>query len=368
MLLNLALVFWVVLFAPTQADPFEEIRALDSAASFELDSIAGRCQGGGADPQAAAAATRAAYIHRTRIGLARERAQATGEEVAALAVQAADAHLRAHACAPAPAHLEAAREVLVTVRAQVADPTSGAAQALDRRIGDLSAQLQSSPRVDESAQVRESPRVEFVAVEAKVQPGPRNTYLGRLALRLEGGLALARAGGSPSGFFHRGAAGRLAVLARHPVGVRSHLLFGPAFTAARLGDVRGPSSSPLTGDLTLIRLGAPLEAEIAPSARASWLTIHPSVEVGLEVQSYVRRSGQRGASSALQVGGGLAVCVWRAALCPSARATVVPVLHGGVVVTLLLGLSVDVIRAIDGRVTRLSARRQSPRAHTRGDR
>lgn len=357
MLLNFAAVLWGALLAPMQADPFEEIRALDSAASFELDSIAGRCQGGGADPEAAAAATRAAHIHRSRIGLARERAQATGEEVAALAVQAADAHLKAHACAPTAAHVEAAREVLVNVRAQIADATSGAAQALDRRISELSAQIPSSTRADESEQARESPRVEFVAVEADVQPGPRNTYLGRLALRLEGGLALTRAGGAPSGFFHRGAAGRLAVLARYPLGGRNYLLFGPAFTAGRLGDVRGPSSSPFTGELTLIRLGGMLEAEVAPSPRASWLTIHPSVEVGLEIQSYARRSGQREASSALQVGGGLAVCVWRAALCPSARATVVPVLHGGVVVTLLLGLSVDVLRAMDARITRSSARR-----------
>lgn len=357
MLSNYAAVLWAVLLAPTRVDPFEEIRALDSAAAFEVESIRGRCQGGPSDREAAAAATRAAHIHRSRIGLARERAQATGEEVAALAVQAADAHLRAHACEPATAHLEAAREVLLAVRAQIADANSGAAQALDRRIGELSAQIQASARVEEPEQAPASTSVEFVTVEAEVQPGPKNTYLGRLALRLEGGLALTRAGGAPSGFFHRGAAGRLAVLARFPVGGRHHLLFGPAFTGGRLGDARGPSSSPFTGDLSLLRLGAVFEAEVAPSSRASWLTLHPSIEIGIEVQSYTRRSGRREASSALQLGGGLALCVWRAALCPSARATVVPVLHGGVVVTLLLGLSVDVIRAIDGRITRRSVRR-----------
>lgn len=353
-------VVWAALVAAPAEDPFVEIRALDSAATFELEAIKGRCAGGQPDGEAEATAERAAQIHRTRIALARQRAGATSEEVVALAFQAADADQRAFSCNPGSVrHLEAAREVLVALRREFADPQGAAAQATDRRLAELEAGIAAGRPGPAAASNPPATTVRIVEVEGQVRPGPReDTYLGHLALRVEPGAALLRAGGPPVGFYQRGGALRLAVLARFTASERARirLLFGPVFSFARLRDAREPGPGLLRGDVSVLRAGGQVEAEWRPSARVSWLSVHPAVELGLELQSYSNPTAdQADRATGFYGGGGLALCVWNASICPGARVIGVPTRIGGSIsplVTVQLGLALDVMRWIDVAIAR----------------
>lgn len=346
---------WAALVAAAPADdPFTEIRALDSAASFELDAIKGRCgEQERADPEARSAAARAAHIHQTRIALARERAGASAEEVVPLAFQAVDAHERAYACDRARVgHLEDAHALLAGLQAELADPRSAVAQTLGRRVDSLAAEI-AAWRARQPPPAPARPEVRIVAVEASVQPGPKDTVLGRLALRLEVGGAFVRAGEPPTSFFQRGPALRVALLARFEVSARArlHLLFGPYYGFARVTDLRGAGPEWWHGDIALHRVGAQLEAEWVPARRLErWLSVHPALELGLEQQTYPGRAAAQ--ANGFQAGGGLSLCVWHHAICPGVRAVATPVIRGGVVVQVQAGLAIDVMRLVDVGVSR----------------
>lgn len=354
---------WAALWAPTAEDPFAEIRALDSAAAFELEQIKGRCGDPAApDQDAAAAAERASNIHRTRIGLARQRAGAASEDLVALAFQAADAHQRAYACDPRSArHLEAAHALLASVRAELTDPRSALAVALDRRVTELETELAAwrARQPPEPETTRAS--VQIVALEGDVRPGPRDTLLGRLALRLEGGGTFVRAGEPPTYFYHRGGGMRVSALARFAVGSRHYLLFGTYYGFSRVADLRGQGEAWWAGDMSLHRVGAQFEAQWSPSARLGpWLSLHPALEVGLEQQIYALGRGS-GRATGFQVGGSLGVCVWHASVCPLARVVASPLTRGQAVTMVQAGVSLDVLRWIDLGITRRSRRRGAAR-------
>ncbi len=349
---------WAALGAPPAEDAFAEIRALDSAAAFELEAIRGRCSDAAApDPEAAAAAERAANIHRTRIGLARERAGATSEDLVALGYQAADAHQRAYACDPRTArHLEAAQALLSGLRAGLTDARSALAVALDRRIAELSAEVEAW-RARQPAQKEAQTTVRIVALEGEVRPGPRDTWLGRLSLRVEGGGAFVRAGEPPTYFYQRGGGAKISALARYAVGSRHYLLFGAYYGFSRVKDLRGVGEEWWHGDMSLHRVGAQLEAQWSPSARlGSWLSLNPALEVGLDQQVYGPARGS-GRATGFQVGGALGVCIWHASVCPLARVLASPLAGGRAVVTVQAGVSLDLLRWIDLAVTRRSGAR-----------
>lgn len=356
---------WAALALAPPEDPYVEIRALDSAATFEMEGIRGRCADPSrADREAEQAAERAAHIHRTRISLARQGVGATSEEVVALAFQAADAYQKAFECSVQDVrHLEAARELLVGLRAELPDPRAGVTQATDRRIGEIEVLLAARPRRSE-APGAPPPTVEIVSLAGEVRPGPRDTYLGHLALRVEPGAGFMRAGGPPVGFYQRGASLRFAFLARFVASERARvrLLFGPAFAVSRLTDRRAPGAGLLSGDVSLFRMGAQFEVEWRPSTRIPWLSVHPAVELGLELQSYVdpvARQAER--ATGFQVGGGLALCIWHASVCPVARVLGLPVRFERSVaslITLQFGLSIDVMRWVDVGITRRSGKQR----------
>lgn len=355
---------WAALAVAPADDPFLEIRALDSAAAFELDAIRGRCGDPKApDREAEAGAERAALIHLTRIGLARQRTGATSEDLVALAFQAADAYQRAFACnGEAIRHLEAAHGLLVGMRAELNEPRSVIAQALDRRIAELAGQI-AAWKAGQPPPPEQRPQVRIVVLDGDVRPGPQDSWLGRLALRVEGGASFLRAGDPPTYFYHRGPQVRVAALARFAVAPRTHLLFGAYYGSSRVYDLRGEGRGDIwwRGDMSLHRVGAQFEAQWVPSARLGpWLSLNPALEVGLETQLYGPGRGS-GRASGFQVGGGLALCIWHASVCPGARVLASPLAGGRAVVTAQVGLAVDLLRFVDVGVTRRS-RKRSPRA------
>jgi hypothetical protein len=350
------LLAWVLVAAAPADDPFTEIRALDSAAGFELDAIRSRCgDPAQTDAEAAAAADRAASIHRTRISLARQRAGASAEDVVPLALQAVDAHERAYACERGRiAHLVEAHALLVGLQAELTDPASAVAQTLARRIDALAAVI-GVWKAQQPPEAPARPEVRIVALEADVKPGPRDTLLGRLALRLEVGASFVRAGAPPTYFFQRGPAFRAAFLARFAVSERArlHLLFGPYYGFARVTDSRGIGSGMdwWQGDTAMHRVGAQFEAQWVPARQLErWLSVHPALEFGLEQHTYIGRSVT--AATGFQVGGGLSLCVWRHVFCPGARAVATPVVDGTAVVQVQAGLAIDVMRLADVAVSR----------------
>lgn len=354
---------WALVAAAPVDDPFAEIRALDSAAGFELDAIKGRCADPSQpDPEAAATAGRAGQIHRTRIVLARQRAGAAPEELVPLALQAADALERAYACDRRElGPLAEAHALLAGLLAELADPKSAAAQALARRVEAQAAEI-AAWKARQPPRAPARPEVQIVAVEAELKPGPKDTLLGRLALRLEVGAAFLRTGAPPTAFYQRGPAVRAALLARFAVSERArlHLLFGPYYGFARVTDLRGAGPEWWHGDMALHRVGAQFEAQWVPArALQQWLSVHPTVEFGLELQEF--RGREAGVATGFQGGGGLALCVWHHAICPGARAVATPVLGGRAVVQVQAGLALDVMRFADAAITRAS-RRASRRA------
>lgn len=362
MLIGSSLLLCAALGAPPAEDPFVEIRALDSAAAFELEAIRGRCGDANApDREAEAAAERAALIHLTRIGLARQRAGATGEDLVALAFQAADAYQKAFACdRQAIRHLEAAHSLLVGMRAQLTDPRSVIAQALDRRIAELAAEI-AAWKARQAPPPEPRPTVRIVALDGEVRPGPKDTPLGRLSLRVEVGGAFVRAGDPPTYFYQRGAGTKISALARFAVGARTHLLFGTYYGFSKVLDMRGQGDEWWWGDMTLHRVGAQLEAQWVPSARLGpWLSLNPALEAGLDQQIYAPGRGS-GRATGFQIGGALSMCVWHASVCPLARALVSPLAGGRSVVTVQAGVSFDLLRWVDLGVTRRS-RQRAPRA------
>ena len=331
----------------------ETIRALDDAASFELDRATG-CSGE-PDRDAAAAAERAAHIHQTRLGLGRELAtavepadQVSGpEELVPLALQASGAFERQFACDPTdPRPLEVARDLLVKLRAELNEASSGAA-SLSRRIAALEGQLAGRPAP--APEVPAEPRgVRLVVLDGEVTPGPKDPYLGRLALRVELGASFVRAGEPPTGFHHRGPAGRVSLLARHHVSERRrvHLLFGPYYGLTRVAAPGQPQSEQwYAGPMIEHRIGGHFEVQWVPSARLErWLSLNPAVEVGLEVLQHDRMWGY---TSGIQVGGGLSLCIWHQSICPGARAFVTPLANRSRptgIVAIQAGLALDLLR------------------------
>lgn len=358
------LLAWVLVAAAPADDPFTEIRALDSAASFELDAIKERCgDPAQADAEAAAAAGRAANIHRTRIALARQRAGASAEDVVPLALQAADAHERAYACERGRvAHLVEAQALLTGLRAELADPSSAVAQTLTRRIDALASVIEGW-KAQQPPEAPSRPEVRIVAVEAQVKPGPKDTLLGRLALRLEVGASFVRTGAPPSFFYQKGPAFRAAFLARFAVSERArlHLLFGPYYGFARVTDARGTGPEWWHGDIAMHRIGAQFEAQWVPARKLEgWLSVHPALEFGLEQHTYIGRSAP--SATGFQGGGGLSLCVWRHVFCPGARAVATPVVDGTAAVQVQAGLAIDVMRLADVAVSRSARRAARPSA------
>jgi hypothetical protein len=362
MLAGSQMLVWALVVAAPADDPFTEIRALDSAASFELDAIRGRCADPSQpDPEAAAGAGRAADIHRTRIALARQRAGASPEDLVPLAMQAADSLERAHACdRQQVGYLVKAHALLVGLQAELPDPKSAVAQTLARRVEALAAEI-AAWKARQPAPAPARPEVRIVAVEASVKPGPRDTLLGRLALRLEVGAAFVRTGAPPSSFYQRGPSVRVAFLARFAVSERArlHLLFGPYYGFSRVTDLRGAGPEWWHGDMGLHRVGAQFEAQWVPARTLEkWLSVHPALEVGLEHQSYPGRMVTH--ATGFQAGGGLSLCVWHHAICPGARAVGTPVIDGGVVVQVQAGLAIDVMRLADVGISRRARRAARP--------
>ena len=362
MLIGSSLLLCAALVAPPTEDPFVEIRALDSAAAFELESIRGRCGDPNApDREAGAAAERAALIHLTRIGLARQRAGAASEDLVALAFQAVDAYQRAFTCdRQAIRHLEAAQALLVGMRAELKEPRSVIAQTLDRRSAELAAEI-TAWKARQGPPPDSRPTVRIVVLDGEVRPGPKDTRFGRLALRVEVGGAFVRAGDPPTYFYQRGAGAKITALARFAVGARTSLLFGTYYGFARVLDLRGQGDVWWLGDMTLHRVGAQLEAQWVPSARVEpWLSINPALEVGLDQQIYAPGRGS-GRATGFQVGGSLALCVWHASICPLARVLASPLAGGRSVATVQAGLSFDLLRFADiGAARRSRARAARP--------
>lgn len=356
------LLAWALVAAAPADDPFAEIRALDSAASFELEAIRSRC-GDPAQPdaEAAAAAARAAHIHRTRISLARQRAGASAEDVVPLALQAVDAHERAYACERGRiAHLVEAHALLTGLRAELPDQSSAVAQTLTQRIDAIAAVI-GVWKAQQPADGPARPEVRIVAVEATVKPGPKDTLLGRLALRLEVGASFVRAGAPPTAFFQKGPAFRAAFLARFAVSERArlHLLFGPYYGFARVTDSRGTGTDWWQGDIAMHRVGAQFEAQWVPARKLErWLSVHPALEFGLEQHTYIGRSVT--SATGFQLGGGLSLCVWQHVFCPGARAVATPVVDGTAVVQVQAGLAIDVMRLADVGVSRRARRSARP--------
>lgn len=335
--------------AAPAVDPYEEIRALDAAAAFELDAIRARCADGQPDLDAAAAAERAAHIHQTRIGLARQIAAAAAggpgpEELVPLAFQAADALSREFTCDPtASAPLASARALLAGLRAELSDPRSPGAQALDRRVAELDEQL-AAFRAAQPPPPPSAPTVKIVALEGAVKPVPEDRPLDRLALRLEVGASFVRAGEPPDYFYHRGPTARLSILARHRVGARVHLAFGPYYAFSRVTQYRRADGDAwYAGPITAHRVGGQLEVQWVPApALQRWLSLNPAVEVGLEQQGYDGRGSGR--AIGFQAGGGLSLCIWHQSICPGARALVSPLARGNAVLAVQAGVALDVMR------------------------
>lgn len=361
----LRLLVTAALVAPTSADPYEEIRVLDAAASFELEATRGRCERR-PDLAAASAAGRAAQIHQTRIGLARRIAAGdpgahSPEEWIPLAFQAADAFERQFLCAGAIEPLQAARDLLAGLRAELTDPSSPGAQALDRRLAEIDAR-RAAARPVRPAGPAEATTVRIVVLDGHVSPGPRDSRLGRLALRLELGANFVRAGDPPSYFYHRGPNGRLSLLARHHVSERArvHLLFGPYYGFSRVSDPERPDGAAWhAGPMSLHRVGGQFEVQWAPSARLKrWLSLNPALELGLELGDYHGRGA--GQAAGFQVGGGLSLCIWQQSVCPGARALATPLRRGHAVAAAQVGLAIDILRLAELGLTASDRRRRAP--------
>lgn len=351
--------------APVAADPYEEIRILDVVAGIELDAIKGRCTDPDKpDPEAAAAAERAAHIHETRIHLARKLAAGEGgpgpEDLVPLAFQAADALARQFACdTTSAAPLESAHRLLAGLRAEMRDPSSPQARALDRRLAELDSQL-AAYRAAHPPPPAATPTVRIVTLDGEVKPVQKDsTPLGRLALRLEVGASFVRAGEPPTYFYHYGPQTRLSVLARHQLGPRGrvHLLFGPYYAFARVTQYRRPDGDAwYAGPITSHRTGAQFEVQWIPAARLErWLSLNPALEAGLDLQDYAGRGA--GKATGFHVGGGLSLCIWHQAFCPGARAVATPLARGNAVVAAQVGLALDLMRLADIGLVARSRRR-----------
>lgn len=342
--------------APVAADPYEEIRVLDVVAGVELDAIKSRCTDPKSpDPEAAAAAERAAHIHQTRIHLARKLAAAGSggpgpEELVPLAFQAADALARQFACdSTTAAPLASARTLLAGLRAELRDQAAPSARALDRRLAELDSQL-TAHRAAQPPPPSAAPTVRIVTLDGDVKPVQKaSTPLGRLAVRIEVGGSFIRAGEPPTYFYHRGPHTRLSVLARHQLGPRGrvHLLFGPSYAFARVTQVARPDGDAwYAGPITSHRVAAQFEVQWVPAARLDrWLSLNPALEAGLDLQDYAGRGAGRAAG--FFAGGGLSLCLWHHAICPGARALVTPLARGNAVVAAQVGLALDLMRFVD---------------------
>ncbi len=173
--------------------------------------------------------------------------------------------------------------------------------------------------------------------------------VGRIALRFEVGSGFGSYG-------KNGFAGRVQLLARFVSKSRPRVvgLFGPYYSIMPLQDTAASFNQ--VGDRIGHGFGIHAELQWTPAAKLDpWLSLHPSLHVGLE-SWYEKIDGRwrtNVVTSGLQVGGGMAVCLWHASVCPSVRLMNVPAPdYNASRPTVTIGLMLDPLRWVEHAVAK----------------
>lgn len=346
------------------------IQVLDTAAKDAEDRVRERCGDAqaGADLEAETSALNAAHIHLERMHRAREM-KIAATDLAAVAIEAATDFQRAYLCnRVAVAHLDMAIRVLTALRADLPEDAAHVRDNIDRELADVVALKNAHVESASSAAQMSVPssRVEVVVVDAgevTIATPRSNTFLGRLALRLDLGFGTTNLGlETEREVRHRGFYFRAQFLARFTPGKRDRvlLLFGPFYNILSARTPIEPSLGSTASFANMHGFGTHFELQWNPRRAAPWLSLHPFLDIGIEFISESNNAGViRFQGGGFQGGGGTLVCVVHASICPNIRIMSVPQVESKDHLTVQVGVALDVLRWVD---LSLSRRRPSARA------
>jgi hypothetical protein len=342
--------------APSAEDAaVKAIRDLDIAARFEEDQIKDLCHGI-VNLGAEASALSAAYIHQARLGRAKS-INASDEELVTVAFQATDDFQRAYACNPDLKHLAQAERLLTQLLSYLPESSARARGELQDALVVFAGLIQSHPTPARSVPLPmpgpRSPTLILEKAEVKFRDPLRDTYLGRLSLRIETGYGRTDLEPGGDGYTHAGVFFRAQFLARFTGSERRRviLLFGPYYDHLSANQLAIADKD--LGFAHVHSFGGHFELQWTPSRRVNpRLSLHPFVDVGIGYVSFQRADvPNRGGG---QLGGGAAICIWNAAFCPNVRFTTLPSLPRAYA-TIQVGLAIDLLRLIDASLARRSS-------------